>query len=272
MSPTKLLSPSRSRNCAFAPSAICAGARNNTPDTLISSTVTVDHSGRFTSVPSTGGTRGHCRRSFSTGRGAGRPARHDVVYRLRPVGPCQPDQIPSGASPAAVFLGVPNFGFHLALAALKQQSAAESAAGRQRNHRFHQRATRTQIPDLMAMPRFKGAWERADQLEPVLDPSISANAFLHDAPPDARRTAVAANGIAKKSPERKITVCPTDPAIWPDCLSATRISLPILADKSLPIERVIVTVILPTLACLGSPIRTADPAAYEDATRVPDNA
>ncbi len=44
-----------------------SGARNMTPDTLISSTFTVDHSGRFISVPSTGGTRGHCRRSISPG-------------------------------------------------------------------------------------------------------------------------------------------------------------------------------------------------------------
>src|SRR6187401_1220032 len=94
------------------------------------------------------------------------------------------------------------------------------------------------------MPRFKGAWERADQLEPVLGPSISANAFLHNAPPAARCTG-ATNGIAKKSPEGTITVSPTDPAIWRCCLSATGFSLPILEDKSLLIRRIIFTVSCP---------------------------
>ena len=93
------------------------------------------------------------------------------------------------------------------------------------------------------MPRFEGAGERADQLEAVLGPSISANAFPHDAPPAARRIAVAVCRTAKKSPEWEITVFPADPAIRRGCLSATLISLPILGDKSLLVARFICTVI-----------------------------
>ncbi len=74
ISPTKLLSPSRSRNCPFEPAGMRSGARNITPDTLMSSTLTVDHSGRLISVPSIGGTRGHCRRSISPGRVCARDA------------------------------------------------------------------------------------------------------------------------------------------------------------------------------------------------------
>jgi hypothetical protein len=114
------------------------------------------------------------------------------------------------------------------------------------------------------MPRFEGAWERADQLEPVPSPSISTNAFLHDdAPLAARRTAAAVNGVAKKSPDWKITVFPTDPAIRLRCLSATRFSLPILEDKSLLIPRIIVAVVtvgpaqsgVPGQSLIGRPTR-----------------
>ena len=197
----------------------CARERGTmTPDTLISSTLTVDHSGpvhlgavserQARPLPPFLLFR-QCLRRHRAGRHHivhGAAFRRPTPTRSNTSRPPTRCRLPECTEPRPSRLA----------------DCPETTAGRSTGCRAAaESCDSTKAPPglrlrtLMAVPCLQCSRQRTDQLEPALYSSISANALFHNAPPAALRrcaNAVGAHRSAKKSPAWEISVFPPDPA------------------------------------------------------------